>query len=425
MSKQEKEADPVAAGLSERRQSNHRLAVARALCVLLAVGAMLLYAAALPAYFARFREFEHIGSAEFQEMARRNLAALGISPEAYAGYYVLLSVLFVAGCLALALLIIARRGDEPMALFTATLLILLGPSFTYPAGAWESTMPALQRLQGVIGALSVSAIIIFFFVFPDGRFVPRLMKWLLPATAGYLALAALLGPESGLDPSGWPAAAYALFLAFWIVLGAAAQIYRYRRLSNKIERRQTRMVVFGFVAALLVSTGVVVVQGLAPNVEPGTVAELAASTIALAGMALIPLSIAGAILRYNLFAIDIIIRLTLIYSVLTAVLAGLFYLAVVLAQWLFVSILDAETPVELVTVITTLAIAALFTPVRRRVQRLIDRRFYRPQYDAQQTLARFARTARDEVDLDELAERLMETIEETMQPAGVSLWLRR
>ncbi len=405
--------------------SRRAVAAARLGCIALAAGTTLLYLAALAAYFTRFRTFAHIGSPEFQEVARQNLAALGMSPEAYAGYYVLLSILFVAGCLALATLIIVRQGDEPMALFTAALLILLGPSFTYPAGAWESSLPALQRLQGVIGALSVSAIIIFFFIFPSGRFVPRPMKWLLLAVTGCLTLVALFAPDSGLDPSSWPAAAYALFLAMWILLGAASQLYRYRRLSNRLERRQTRMVAFGFVAALLISTGVVVAQALIPNVEPGTVAELAATTLALVGMALIPLSIAGAILRYNLFAIDVIIRLTLIYSLLTAVLGLLFYLAVVLAQWLFVTILEAETPVELVTVVTTLVIAALFTPLRRRIQRAIDRRFYRPQYDAQQTLARFARSARDEVNLDELAGKLLETIEETMQPAGVGLWLRR
>jgi hypothetical protein len=143
------------------------------------------------------------------------------------------------------------------------------------------------------------------------------------------------------------------------------------------------------------------------------------------GLLLLPLpfSIAIAVLRYQLFDIDLLIRRTLIYSMLTASLAFVYFSSVVLLQQFFRAVTGAQQS-EIVTVISTLAIAALFVPLRQRVQAFIDQRFYRRKYDAAKTLAAFSATARDEVELDKLTERLVAVVEETMQPAYVSLWLR-
>jgi len=127
--------------------------------------------------------------------------------------------------------------------------------------------------------------------------------------------------------------------------------------------------------------------------------------------------------RYRLWDIDLIIRRTLIYGVLTAALALIYALTVVALQPLF-SILTGRRQSELSTVISTLAIAALFGPLRARVQRLIDRRYYRRKYDLGKTLADFGNTLMDEVDVNRLADRLVSVIEETVQPAHVSLWLK-
>jgi hypothetical protein len=138
---------------------------------------------------------------------------------------------------------------------------------------------------------------------------------------------------------------------------------------------------------------------------------------------LIPLSIGIAILRYRLWDIDLIIRRTLVYSVLSSALALTYFASVVLLQAAF-RVLTGQGQNQLVTVASTLAIAALFAPLRRRVQDAIDRRFYRKKYDAAKTLAAFAATCRDETDLDKLAESLINVVQETMQPAQVSLWLK-
>jgi len=138
---------------------------------------------------------------------------------------------------------------------------------------------------------------------------------------------------------------------------------------------------------------------------------------------LIPLSIGLAILRSRLWDIDILIRRTLVYSALSGLLALIYFGGVVVLQSLFRAV-TGQGQNQLVTVVSTLAIAALFLPLRRRVQDVIDRRFYRKKYDAAKTLAAFAATCRDETDLDKLTASLIAVVQETMQPEHVSLWLR-
>jgi hypothetical protein len=138
---------------------------------------------------------------------------------------------------------------------------------------------------------------------------------------------------------------------------------------------------------------------------------------------LFPISLAIAILRYRLWDIDVIIRRTLVYALLTALLALAYFGSVVVLQNTF-SALTGQSQSTLVTVLSTLVIAALFTPLRRRVQDVIDRRLFRRKYDAARTLAAFGATLRDETNLDQLTAHLTYVVDETMQPASVGLWLR-
>jgi hypothetical protein len=157
-------------------------------------------------------------------------------------------------------------------------------------------------------------------------------------------------------------------------------------------------------------------------VQPGTIGELLVQSLFFASLALIPLSIGMAVLRSHLWDIDLIIRRTLIYSLLTAALAMIYVGCVFLAQIVFQR--NTQQASSLVIVLSTLTIAALFAPLRRRIQRGIDRRFYRRKYDLTRTLEVFNIYLRNEVDLDQMSNRLVSVVEETLQPRQVSLWLR-
>jgi hypothetical protein len=144
-------------------------------------------------------------------------------------------------------------------------------------------------------------------------------------------------------------------------------------------------------------------------------------TIFRLGTLLFPLSFGIAVMRYRLWEIDIILRRTLTYGVLTALLLILYFVIIVLSQLAIGRFVPEASPFAVV--ISTLAIAALFTPMRHRVQNWIDRQFYRNKYDAEKTLEAFSKSLREEVDLDQLSERMLAVVEKTMHPEHVSLCL--
>jgi branched-subunit amino acid ABC-type transport system permease component len=132
-------------------------------------------------------------------------------------------------------------------------------------------------------------------------------------------------------------------------------------------------------------------------------------------------TIGNAILRHRLYDIDIIIRRTLVYSILTGILAVIYFGGVIVVQQLLRPLTESS---DLAIVVSTLLIAALFSPLRRRIQSTIDRRFFRRKYDAEQTLARFNQTLRDEVDIETLKAELVGVVQETMQPTKIALWMK-
>ena len=142
------------------------------------------------------------------------------------------------------------------------------------------------------------------------------------------------------------------------------------------------------------------------------------------GFAGVPIAISVAILKYRLYDIDVFINRTLVYCFLTAMLAAVYFGGVTATQAIFRALTGQEQQPQLAVVASTLVIAALFNPLRRRIQRFIDRRFYRRKYDARKTLEAFSAKLRDETDLDALSDDLVGVVRETMQPAHVSLWLR-
>ncbi len=396
------------------------LAIARTAWVAVAVLAASISLAGLPALYEGYHTLSY---PEYNDPAavRSNLAALGLSIELYAAYLLALGMILTAACFAVAVVIYWRRSDEPMALFAALVFVLLGATFSGSGGALGEIDPIWGWVNRILNASSLASMVLFFYVFPDGRFVPRWTRWLAVALVAYVVPTELL-PETPLSSAGWSSLLYAFLLGSWLLTGVFAQVYRYRRVSDRLQRLQTRWVVFGFATALIGYAGIVLLQGLFPSLEPGTSAELLATTTALCFMLLIPLSFAFAVTRYRLYDIDVVINRTLVYGTLTAILA-LVYLGGVVGLQAVLRVLTGQES-TLAIVASTLAIAALFNPLRRRVQGFVDRRFYRKKYDAAKTLEAFSPKLRDETDLEALNADLVGVVTETMQPTHVSLWLR-
>ena len=219
-----------------------------------------------------------------------------------------------------------------------------------------------------------------------------------------------------LNLPNWGEGVYTAPVLVNFVVILACQVYRYRRVSTPIERQQTKWFLFGLglIVALIPVWLFAGITGRGGFLSDFT--QVALWMPLYFGLAI-------AILRYRLWDIDVIIRKTLVYAVLTALLALVYFGSVILLQRLFGTLTGVEQS-PLAVVVSTLVIAALFAPLRRRIQDVIDRRFYRKKYDAQQVLAQFAVTARDETDLDALTGELARVVQETLQPERVSVWLR-
>ena len=205
---------------------------------------------------------------------------------------------------------------------------------------------------------------------------------------------------------------------FTLLLVASASALMRLYHARGVERQQIKWVIY---AGALAATTSLPTYTVLEAMDLRWI-ELVGKVPALVGILGVPTAAGMAILRYGLYEIDLIINRTLVYGALTATLVALYFGGIVVLQRLFV-VLTGETS-TLAVVASTLLIAALFTPLRRRIQSFIDRRFYRRKYDARKTLEAFSEKLRDETDLDALSDDLLGVVRETMQPAHVSLWLR-
>ena len=283
-----------------------------------------------------------------------------------------------------------------------------------------------------------------FLLFPDGRLPSRRWRplaWLsgVVIASGSLGLMLSPGPLDmprgirnpfGLEAAPWVAvAAYAILplLPLCMLASALSLVMRYRRSRGDV-RQQIKWIAFA--ASLVALTYLIAIVAL--FIHPSEIWFAAGLPLwldlieyaALLSITSVPIAIGFAVLKYRLYDIDLIINRTLVYGSLTGALALVYFGGVTVTQALFRNITGQEQLPQLVIVASTLVIAALFNPLRRRIQSFIDRRFYRAKYDARKILEAFSVRLRDETDLEALNEDLVEVVRETMQPAHVSLWLR-
>ena len=393
-----------------------RLLVARVAWVAVAVVALGRFITSVP---ARYAELAHPTAP-----VRLALADMGLSSRGYALYNIALDSAFVSVFAAVAIVIFWRRSNDPVALLVAAMLVVWGPLngllVLTPSAAIGVMSPLMQlTLDRIPGFVGYVAWMLFFYLFPSGHFVPRWTRWM--ALCWFIFLG--LWNFTPFGPPTWP---LPIFNVCVLVLWGSfpvAQLYRYARVSDAFERQQTKWVVFGVAVAVAGVLATIFTVGAAVDLRPEEVGKRMLSMLLMdAFMLALPISIGIAVLRSRLFDIDIIINRTLVYGSLTATLVALYFGGIVLLQRLFVVLTGEQSTLAVVG--STLLIAALFQPLRARVQAFIDRRFYRKKYDARKTLEGFSAKLRDQTDLEALNAELVGVVRETMQPAHVSLWLR-
>jgi len=396
-------SSPERSGAPETRLRGRKLILARVAWVAVVTLIVALFLARLPAYYSALQTV-CTGATCGSTMQR-----LGLSAVTYAAFTVALTIALAFLCFTLGAVIFWRRSDDWMVLLVALMVVasvtLNGNVFGMDMNsAWGWLAMALNVLGSGVYLLVISLY--------NGRFVTQWARWLLLC---------------------WVVAVFVYFIfmyAFfytlvWIAaLGVLfiAQVYRSRTAASPLQRQQTKWLLFGGSVAVIIAVGLTVLPLILPSLgQAGSFYQLVLGPAYIILLFIIPLCIGISILRYRLYDIDIIIRRTLIYSTLTVILTLVYVGLVIGLQALLRGIINQGSGVAIV--ISTLAIYFMFQHIRRRIQRIIDRRFYRSKYDAARTVAAFSATLRQEVDLDQLREHLLAVVQETMQPTHVSLWL--
>ncbi len=368
---------------------------------------------------------------------QRPLQQLGISAAAYARYVISLDLLVLLASVLIAGFIFFRRPDDWMALFVSLTLVTNGSILPLAQLFTAPGIPSsLLLINSLVVYLGLVSSVILLYIFPDGRFIPKGTIF-LAVTWAFLMFFAIFTPQTRLSLASWPFVLQFLVVVAWAGTGLFAQVYRYQNVSRPIQRQQTKWALLGLFAATIGPVLVLIsIQSsggdlAVPNVmyqrmggaffTTGFVLRTFGLTLFKLASLLFPLSFAIAVLRYRLWDIDLIIRRTLIYTVLSGVLIVFYLMGILVMQQILSAFTQAS---QLSVVISTLATAAVFNPLRRRIQDGIDRRFYRRRYDAEKILEAFSASLRDQVNLDELSDRLLGVVEQTLQPEHASLWLR-
>src|SRR5215208_2197442 len=343
----------------------------------------------------------------------------------------------------------SRRPENPIGwIFCAGGLILSvtvsATNYTeYALNASTGSLPGVPYAAWIASWAPAPTLLLvatmLFLLFPDGKLSSRewgFVAWTAVVASVVIALGDALGRSNlGTDYGsiGNPFAVegavgnflqmlggFGLTLLLLCFLASVTALFDRLRQARGVERQQIKW--FAYAAAVM-GTGPLVMFMLGGGYS--ALEELMwylGYFVGILGFALLPVATAIAILKYRLYEIDTLINRTLVYGALTATLVALYFGAIVVSQRLFVLVAGEKS--TLAVVASTLLIEALFTPLRRRIQGFIDRRFYRRKYNARKTLEAFSSKLRDETDLDALSEDLTSVVRETMQPAHISLWLR-
>lgn len=354
-----------------------------------------------------------INAAQMQE-----LSGLGFSLNFYVGYFAGLQAMYGFVFLAIGVLIFWRKSDDWMALLVSLMLVIFGlATVNSTASLAALAYPTLTFPGLVLQFLGTALIVFFFFLFPDGRFVPRWMRWLVPFLLIRNGINVFL-PDSELGSGVGGTVLFFIELALVLY----SQIYRYLRVSGPVQRQQTKWVVYGLTIWVIGLFGVTLFFNFVSQTGPSVIASLVVATLGFVMFMAIPVSLLIAILRYRLYDIEILINRTLVYVPLTAILAGMFSASITLSQKLFIAVTGEKS--DTATVLTTLIIVAAFDPLKIGLQHLVDRRFKRPGKKFTD-LGEQVRTVLQVIDVNEITKRLLDDAVKTFDARGGGLYLKR
>ena len=409
----------VVSSAAHTRLSGSRLILARVTWVAVVTLIVALFLVMLPAYYTFLQTVctgATCGPTQPTPASAQGIQKLGLSLGAYATFTLALTLASELLCIVVSAVIFWRKSDDWMALLVALGEVALG--ILYVTFTLQGSHSAWQVPAIVLTVLGNGAFFLVGSLFPHGRFVPRWTRWLLPCWV-VSGLAFLFFHDVSFM--------YLVYKLVWlgvVVLLVIALFYRYRYASSPLQRQQTKWVIYGGSVAGIIEVGLTLPLYLFPSLrQAGSFYQLVIAPAYILVVFLVPLSIGLAILRYRLYDIDLLINRTLVYGTLTVSLALVYAGLIIGLQALMGAIIKQNN--DVVIVVSTLTIVALFLPLRHRIQNIIDRRFYRRKYDAAKVMAAFSATLRNEVDLSQLSENLLAVVQETMQPTGVWLWLRK
>lgn len=353
----------------------------------------------------------HLTAAEIAE-----LQAQGFPPSVYANAQVGLYVVFFLFHAVLATLIFWHRSDDRMARFVAIALLMWSGTFpSIPARLWEA-LPAVSLLTATLGVVASVCFYLFFLLFPNGRFVPRGIRWVVPVFFLYslLSMIASITSLAGFFQSMQP-----VFFASLLVIAIGAQVYRYRYVANLVERQQSKWVYYGITVGLgwivLFASYVVVIN---PALQHGAFNKIVFNAVIYAGYLLVPLSIVIAILRARLWDIDVLISRTLIYAGMTVIVVAVYVLIVGYLGALF----QAESNLT-ISLIATGIVAVLFQPLRAWLQHAINRLLYGERDDPYGVIARLGQRLEATLAPDAILPTIVETVAHALKLPYVAIEL--
>jgi hypothetical protein len=419
-------ADHTSATLQGKRRRARWLVVARTAYVVLASTAMFLFVFSLPTYYTQmqiicptlpgcsFTGQLSRGTLPWFESVHLSVSAYAFSLLALAAIHALLSVI-------IGIVIVWRlwgKSNEVFGLLTSFVLIIWG-TIANASGSFREFSAATPLFLQIVGTLGFvlfwPALGVVLVTFPTGRFAPR-WTWIV-----ILLWIVQIPLYSLFEHGGSPLLFAGLRLLYW-GSSFAVLYWRYWHLYSHVQRQQTKWLLYGFAPFYLIYLLYGALQSI-PALNTSNSLYLVVSPLLLLLVHLIiPLAVSIALLNYRLWDIDLLINRTLVYGSLTVILTGVYIGLVIALQALLRDIISQDNRVAIV--LSTLAISLLFQPLHRRIQRTIDRRFYRSKYDAAKVVAAFSATLRQEVDLEPLREHMLAVVQQTMQPAHTSLWLR-